>query len=98
MVVVNQDVNISRLSGLELAKYVLLRLVNYQYNSIGRVAENFENDEQFISGVVTFLLDIGWIKQDSNGYFQITKRGERNIITSRKPKIITANRQREIYR
>jgi hypothetical protein len=41
MEVENQDVNINKLSGLELAKYVLLRFVN-QRNSIEQIAENFD--------------------------------------------------------
>ena len=67
----NQDFDINTLSGLELAKCVLSRLVNY-HDSIEEIAEYSDNDKQLISEVVKFLNDIRWIKQDVNGAFKIT--------------------------
>jgi hypothetical protein len=58
------------LTGLELAKYISLRLVNNNA-TIEQVAVDFENDVRFVTRVVKFLKDIGWIKQDSNGSFQM---------------------------
>ncbi|MGH9974605.1 MAG: hypothetical protein ACRD8Z_02040, partial [Nitrososphaeraceae archaeon] len=49
------------LSGLELAKYVQLRLIN-NHDSIEKIAEDFDNDKKFILGVVEFLYDVKWIK------------------------------------
>ena len=46
------------LGGLELAKYILLRLV-VQNDSIERLAQDFDNNTRFINGVVKFLQDIG---------------------------------------
>jgi predicted transcriptional regulator len=74
---------ISRLSGLELAKYVLLRLTNDRDN-VEKIAEDFENDRLFISGVVDFLKEIGWVKQNKKGTYNITKKGKENIITHQK--------------
>jgi predicted transcriptional regulator len=74
-----QNTSINTLSGLALARYVLIRLVD-QGDSIERVAEDFDNDEQFILGVVDFLINIGWIKQTENGVYKITKKGQTNII------------------
>lgn len=53
------------LTGLELAKFIILRLVENN-ESIEQLAEDFENDVRFITRVVTFLKDIGWIKEDSS--------------------------------
>ena len=56
----------NELTGLELAKYILLRLVDNN-ESIEQLAEDFDNDVRFIDGVVKFLKDVGWIKQDGTG-------------------------------
>jgi hypothetical protein len=80
----NQDFDINTLSGLELAKYVLSRLVNY-HDSIEVIAEYSDNDKQLISDVVKFLGDIRWIKQDVNGAFKITTKGKNNMISQQEP-------------
>lgn len=80
----NQDFDINTLSGLELAKYVLSRLVNY-HDSIEEIAEYSDNDKQLISEVVKFLNDIRWIKQDVNGAFKITNKGKNNMISQQEP-------------
>jgi hypothetical protein len=59
------------LTGLELAKFILLRLVNNN-ESIEQVAEDFDNYVRFIDGVVKFLKDVGWVVQDSTGGYQMT--------------------------
>lgn len=53
--------------------------------SIERVAEDFDNDQRFISGVVDFLKDIGWIKQDMNDVYRITAKGKNSMITRQRP-------------
>ena len=53
----------NELTGLELAKYILLRLVDNN-ESIEQLAEDFDNDVRFIDGVVKFLKDVGWNVQD----------------------------------
>lgn len=63
-----------------MAKYILLRLVD-DLESIERVAEDFDNDQRFISGVVDFLKDIDWIKQDMKGAYRITTKGKNSMIT-----------------
>ena len=80
----NQEFNINTLSGLELAKYVLLRLVN-DHDSIEEIAEHSDNDEKLISEVVKFLNDIRWIKQDVNGVYKITTKGKNNMISQQEP-------------
>jgi hypothetical protein len=46
------------LTGLELAKYISLRLVNNNA-TIEQVAVDFQNDIQFVTRVVKFLKDVG---------------------------------------
>jgi hypothetical protein len=44
--------------------------------SVEKLAEDFDDDVRFITGVVDFLKDIRWIKQDRNsGLFQMTEIG-----------------------
>lgn len=62
---------IIKLTGLELAKYILLRLV-YNNESIEYLAEDFDNDVRFINSVIKFLKDVRWIKQDSTGRYQMS--------------------------
>ena len=62
---------IIELTGLELAKYILLKLV-YNNESIEYLAEDFDNDIRFINSVVKFLKDVSWIKQDSRGCYQMS--------------------------
>ena len=62
------------LADLELAKYVLMRLVDNQ--SVEKLAEDFDDDVRFINGVVDFFKDIRWIKQDRvSGLYQLTEIG-----------------------
>jgi predicted transcriptional regulator len=58
------------LTGLELAKYILLRLVDNN-ESIEQVAEDFDNDVRFISRVVKFLENTGCLKQNSDSGYQV---------------------------
>jgi hypothetical protein len=68
--------HISTLTGLELAKYVLKRLVD-NHDSVERVAEDFDNDVQFILGIVDFLKEIQWMEQNlTSGIYQITEKGK----------------------
>ncbi len=74
-----QQINFDALSGLELAKHVLIRFTKDQ-ESIERIAEDFDDDRKFILGVVDFLTDIEWIKQDKNGIYKMTRKGQTNTI------------------
>lgn len=72
-----------KLLGLELVKYVQLRLVN-DHESIEKIAEDFDNDTKFIMGVVDFLIDIDWIKLTPTGSYKTTAKGKNSIITRQK--------------
>jgi hypothetical protein len=71
------------LSSLELAKYVLLRLTNNR-DTIKKIAEDLDDDEYFISGVVDFLSEVGWIKKDNNGNYQMTTKRRNGMKMSSK--------------
>jgi hypothetical protein len=68
---IKQEAHLIELTGLELAKYIMLRLVDNQ-ESIEQVSKIFDNDVRFINRVVDFLKDIKWIEQDHSGLFQMT--------------------------
>jgi predicted transcriptional regulator len=38
------------------------------------------DDKEFISGVVNFLKDVGWIKEDKDGSYEITRKGRANTV------------------
>ncbi|HZD36958.1 MAG TPA: hypothetical protein VE130_17270 [Nitrososphaeraceae archaeon] len=79
-----EEIDVNSLSGLSLAKYVLERLVN-GHESVEKIAEDFDNDKEFILGVTDFLNEIGWIKQDpTSGIYRITGKGKTNTITRHK--------------
>ncbi len=77
-----QNIQSSKFAAVELAKYVLAKLVDIQ--SIEKLAEEFDNGVRFINGVIEFLKDIGWIKQDRrSGLYQLTEIGEMKLNTSK---------------
>ena len=59
------------MTGLELAKYILLRLV-YNNESTEHLAEDFDNDVRFINSIIKFIKDVRWIKQDDIGRYQMS--------------------------
>lgn len=64
-----------------------MRLVDNQ--SLEKLAEEFDDDVQFISSIVDFLKDIGWIKQDHiSGLYQITEIGRMKANASKRVIVI----------
>jgi hypothetical protein len=52
-----------------------MRLVDSQ--SVEKISEDFDDDVRFINGIMEFLKDIGWIKQDRiSGLYQMTHIGK----------------------
>jgi predicted transcriptional regulator len=51
-----------------------LKLVN-DHDNVEKIAVDFDDDKKFISEVVYFLADIGWIKEDRNGTYRMTRKG-----------------------
>jgi len=81
---ITQDAHLMELTGLELAKYIMLRLV-YNHESIEHLSKNFGNDVRFIERVVDFLKDIKWIEQDHEGLYQMTDDIKLKVNTSKIP-------------
>ena len=80
---VEQEPSISTLSGLALARYVLKRLA-VEGDSVKSIAEDFDNDEQYILGIVDFLANVRWLRKDENDAYKITKKGQTNTIEREK--------------
>jgi hypothetical protein len=79
---ITQDAHLIELTGLELAKYIILRLVD-NHESIEHLSKNFDNDVRFIERVVDFLIDIKWIEQDHEGVYQMTNDIKLKVNTSK---------------
>jgi hypothetical protein len=75
----DQNVNTVNLTGIRLAKYVLQRITN-DHDKIEIIAKELDNDERFTLGIINFLLDVDWVKQDSNGAYIITSNGKTSTI------------------
>lgn len=61
--------------GLELAKYVLMRLVDNQ--SVETISKDLDDDMWFVNSIVEFLKDIEWVKQDqTSGLYKMTEVGK----------------------
>jgi DNA-binding IclR family transcriptional regulator len=74
----HQIVTINELTGLEIAKYLLSRLVKDD-DGIKRMAEALDYDEKLVSEVLDFFRDIGWIRQNTNGTYEITTKANKGI-------------------
>ena len=79
---INRDNHQMELTGLELAKYILLRLVD-NYESIEQLSKDFDNDIRFIERVVKFLHDVKWVELDHDGSYQMTDLIKLKVSTSK---------------
>ena len=57
-----------------MAVYILKRIVE-NGDSIQKLIQDLDNDEKYPLAIVSFLEDIGWMKQEPNGEYVITNRG-----------------------
>ena len=69
------------LTGLEVAKYILSKLVKYQ-DSIERMTEALVYDDKLVSELLDSFIDIGWIRQKTSGAYIITSKGNELIHTA----------------
>jgi hypothetical protein len=79
---INRDNHQMELTGLELAKYILLKLVD-NHESIEQLSKDFDNDVRFIERVVKFVNDVKWIELDRNGSYQMTDLIKLKVSTSK---------------
>lgn len=70
---------LGHLKGLELARYVLHKLKQEDFN-IELLSNDFDNDERFINSILIFLKEIEWISEDTNGKYSLTKVGHANCL------------------
>ena len=57
--------------------------------SLEKLAEEFDDDVRFINGIIDFLKDIRWIKQDHiSGLYQITEIGRMKVNASKRVTVI----------
>jgi predicted transcriptional regulator len=80
-VVRRQIAVICELTGLEVAKYLLSKLVKYQ-DSIESMTEALESDDKLVSELLDSFTDIGWIRQKTSGTYMITSKGNHLIHTA----------------
>jgi Mn-dependent DtxR family transcriptional regulator len=68
------DITITRLTGLELAGYVLMRIVG-EGDTVEELTQGLDDKESYVSTLTSILEDIGWIEQDPSGEYTITDKG-----------------------
>jgi DNA-binding IclR family transcriptional regulator len=68
------DITVTRLTGLELAGYVLMRIVG-QDDTVEELTQGLDDKESYVSTLTSILEDIGWIEQDPSGRYIITDKG-----------------------
>lgn len=68
------DITVTRLAGLELAGYVLMRIVG-EGDTVEELTQGLDDKESYVSTLTSVLEDIGWIEQDPSGKYTITDKG-----------------------
>jgi Mn-dependent DtxR family transcriptional regulator len=68
------DITVTRLTGLELAGYVLMRIVG-EGDMVEELTQGLDDKESYVSTLTSILEDIGWIEQDPSGKYTITDKG-----------------------
>ena len=72
------DITVTRLTGLELAGYVLMRIVG-QDDTVEELTQGLDDKESYVSTLTSILEDIGWIEQDSSGKYTFTDKGNSEV-------------------
>jgi hypothetical protein len=68
-----QIINTNELHTLELAKFILSRIVKSRY-SIEKMAEELDNNKRLVLKIITSFIDIGWVIRNANGTYSITTK------------------------
>jgi predicted transcriptional regulator len=68
----------NELTGLEVAKYLLSKLVK-DHGGIEKMTEALDCDYDLVSELLEFFIDTGWIKQNANQTYEIIKKGKKRI-------------------
>ena len=67
-------VNTDKLSGVNLAQYVLKKLTQ-DGGTVQMLSHDFDGNEAFVLSVISFLKDVGLMKEAQDGSYMITDRG-----------------------
>jgi len=68
------DITVTRLTGLELAGYVLMRIVG-EDDTVEELTQGLDDKESYVSTLTSILEDIGWIEEGPSGKYTITDKG-----------------------
>ena len=79
IVISDQIACFNELTGLDIAKFLLSKLVKDQ-DSIEKMTEALDCNYGLVSELLDFFIDIGWIKQTANRTYEITTKGKKIII------------------
>jgi hypothetical protein len=69
----NQVTNTTELTDLELAKFILSRILKNQ-NGVDQMEKELDSNERLVSEIVYFFIDIGWVRRNINGTYAITTK------------------------
>jgi hypothetical protein len=72
------DITVTRLTGLELAGYVLMRIVG-EGDTVEVLTQSLDDKESYVSTLTSIREDIGWIEQDPSGKYIITDKGNSEV-------------------
>ena len=73
----------NRLNGLKLARYVLNKLHEENFN-FRSLSEELDGNEKFVGPILDFLKEVNWISEDANGIYRLTSEGHRNCLDNLK--------------
>ena len=68
------EITVTSLTGLDLAKYVLIRIVE-EDDTVEKLTQGLDAKESYVSTLASILEDIGWIEQEPSGKYIITDKG-----------------------
>ena len=69
----DQVTNTSQLTALELAKFMLSRIVK-NLNCVKQMEKELDNNERLVSEIAYFFIDTGWVRRNINGTYAITTK------------------------
>ena len=69
----------NRLKGLDLARHILRKLKNNDFD-INSIKNDYDDNEKFVISIIEFLKQVEWIKQDEDGKYRLTLEGQKNCL------------------
>ena len=67
-------ITVTSLTGLELAHYILMRIVKND-DTVEELTQGLEGKESYVSILASILEDVGWIEQEPSDKYIITNKG-----------------------